>query len=87
MPFSTTVNNTAYIDTPIGDFNRSVAFRRLVSTRSFLPCAFRACLPSFTDNFSNPSSGSPIESGDGYWMGYQNGEYYIAVNEGGWPGQ
>ena len=81
MPFSTTVNNTAFINTPIGDFNRSVGFE-IGLYQIFLPCASRACLPSYTDNFSNPSSGWPIESGDGYWMGYQNGEYYIAVNEG-----
>jgi len=49
--------------------------------KSFVPCASKACLPIFKDDFSNPSSGWAIGSGNGYSMGYDNGVYYIAVNQ------
>jgi uncharacterized repeat protein (TIGR01451 family) len=49
--------------------------------KSFLPCVSRPCLPIFTDDFSNPSSGWAIANGDGYAMGYDNGAYFIAVNQ------
>jgi WD40 repeat protein len=50
--------------------------------RSFIACVSRACLPLFQDNFSNPASGWGTQHGSGYVMGYANGEYYIAVNQG-----
>jgi uncharacterized repeat protein (TIGR01451 family) len=77
----TSITNTAIIRAPTQTYTRSVAIN-IVQEQVFLPCALRACLPTDLDDFSNPASGWSSESGDVYGMGYQNGEYYIAVNEG-----
>ncbi len=48
----------------------------------YLPCTLRSCPPVFSDDFSNPASGWPIESGDGYALGYKNNEYSITIQAG-----
>jgi uncharacterized repeat protein (TIGR01451 family) len=91
ISFGATVSPTAALGIPItneavfnmegNSFKRSVPID-IVPYKTYISCAFRACLPTFNDDFSNPASGWGTESGDDYWMGYQDGEYYIAVNQG-----
>ena len=78
--FGTSVTNEAFILANDKTYVRSASVE-IDLYKSFIPCASKACLPIFADNFSDPSSGWAIASGEGYRMGYDNGRYFIAVNE------
>lgn len=47
---------------------------------TYVPCVLKLCLPTYSDDFSNPTSGWTNQSGTGYSLGYINGEYRIATD-------
>ncbi len=53
-------------------------------THAFLPSVFNGFTPPFTDDFSHPSSGWPIQDTDIYSLSYQNGTYRILVKQSGY---
>ncbi len=77
-----TITNTAIITSSGEVLNRSASVQVVDKYYTYLPCISNPCLPSFSDNFSNPASGWWTESGDDYSMEYLNGEYRITVNPG-----
>jgi uncharacterized repeat protein (TIGR01451 family) len=77
----TSITNQALINAEGDTLIRSATID-IVPYTVFIPCASRACLPLFYDDFSNPASGWAIEGDNDYSMGYANGEYYIGINEG-----
>jgi hypothetical protein len=50
---------------------------------TFLPCIMKPCTPFF-DNFSNPSSGWPIDDIGDVLLEYKDGEYRILVRSTDW---
>jgi hypothetical protein len=49
--------------------------------QTYMPCMIRACLTTYLDNFSNPSSGWPISEDSIAKLGYTNGEYQILIKD------
>ncbi len=54
----TSITNEAIISYEGNIYKRSATID-IVPYKVYMPCASRACLPSYTENFSNPSSGWP----------------------------
>lgn len=55
-----------------------------ISNRAYLPMMKIACIPLYTDDFSNPTSGWPIANTDTALYEYNNGEYRILVRPTDW---
>jgi len=55
-----------------------------ISNRTYLPFLKCACIPIYSDDFSNPASGWPIAYTDTALFEYNNGEYRILVRTTDW---
>ncbi len=81
--FGTSIMNTAIFSSTSETLTRDATIE-IVPYQVYIPCARRACGPSYFDNFSDPSSGWPISESQHGIMAYVNGEYHILVKDAGW---
>lgn len=78
VPLYQSITNTAEIQ-GCGETILRDAIVLIEPYRVYLPLNNKPCLPLYSDNFSNPSSGWPVLEDANYLFGYANGEYRILV--------
>ncbi len=79
--FGTSITNQVLFSAEGKTYQRSATIN-ITPYTVYIPCASRACLPTYYDDFSNPASGWSIERDEDYSIGYANGEYFITSNPG-----
>jgi hypothetical protein len=62
--------------------NHTIEISRM-TFRIFMPIALRACLPIYSDNFSDPASGWPVGESSETTYAYLNGEYQVLIKPAG----
>ncbi len=78
VPVDSSITNTALIQ--VGDVTTTrSAVTKVIPHKLFLPCLAKPCLPLYSDDFSNSSSGWPVGDYTNYRFDYLNGEYRILI--------